>query len=445
MGNGRLLNTRVAVLSLGCKVNQYEADAVASLLSEEGAVITDFEDKADVYIINTCSVTNIADRKSRQMIGRARKYNENAKVIAMGCFIQALTEEERKKLPVDGFIGNNKKDEAVKIVLEVLSDLRPDNVIDLMEKVPYESLVGTGKQSHTRAFIKIQDGCDQFCSYCIIPYARGRVRSREACSVIKEAESLAASGCKEIVLTGIHLDSYETGDKKHGDALLELLKGLNEIQSIERIRLGSLEPRVVTREFAESASKIKKLCPQFHLSLQSGSDTVLKRMNRKYTAEEYEKSCGYLREFFDRPAITTDIIVGFPGETEEEFAETYGFAEKIGFSRIHVFKYSRRKGTRADKMPGQITGPVKHERSERLIKLADSLEKGYAESFMGETETILFEETEEIDNIKYCMGYTGRYVRSACVYTGQKDNTFISGKVTGFNNNVMIITEDGKL
>ncbi len=412
-----LKGVKIAILTLGCKVNSYESDAMMSELAACGAEQTDFDGKADVYIINTCSVTNIADRKSRQMIHRAKKENPSAIVIAAGCFIQASTEKEREALGIEGFVGNNRKNRIVDIVLECLrkkeSQKAISEIVDVLKEKEYEELENLDKASHTRAYIKIQDGCNRFCTYCIIPFTRGHIRSRAPEDVIAEAKRLSARGYRELVLTGIHLSSYEGYGLNSRDALLRLMEELAETEGIERIRIGSLEPRIITKDFAERLSKNKKVCPHFHLSLQSGSDTVLKRMNRKYDSADYETGCRELREVYDNPAITTDIIVGFPGETDAEFEETCAFAQKIGFSKVHVFKFSRRRGTVADKMPDQVTEEIKNLRSRKLIAIEEGMGKAYAESFIGREQNILIEEKEIIDGKEYLTGYTERYVRCA--------------------------------
>ncbi|MCR5585223.1 MAG: tRNA (N(6)-L-threonylcarbamoyladenosine(37)-C(2))-methylthiotransferase MtaB [Lachnospiraceae bacterium] len=426
----KLDGVKIAILTLGCKVNAYESDAMMSLLTAEGAVATDFEQVADVYIINTCSVTNIADRKSRQMLHRAKKENPDSVVIAAGCYIQALNETEREALGLDGIVGNNKKNKIVDVVLECLENRADralvEEITDIAKEKQYEDLENNDKVSHTRAYIKIQDGCNQFCTYCIIPYTRGRIRSREPEKVLAETEHLVELGYKEIVLTGIHLSSYEGYGVKGGEALLKLMEEMAEIDGLERIRIGSLEPRVITKDFAERLSKNKKVCPHFHLSLQSGSDTVLKRMNRKYDSGDYELGCNELRKVYENPAITTDIIVGFPGETDEEFRETCEFAEKIGFSKIHVFKYSRRRGTVADRMPDQVREEVKNSRSRTLISIEESMGQAYACSFIGKEQKVLTEEEETIDGLKYLTGYTERYVRCAIPADGKVCGEFVT-------------------
>ncbi len=417
MNDKILKDYRIAFCTLGCKVNAYESDAMMVLLKEAGAEIVDFDDTADVYIINTCSVTNIADRKSRQMISRAVK-SGNGVVIATGCYVQAAKDDDLlRKTGVDALVGNNCKKDIVNIVYESINKKSFDGPVlhctDIDHDKEYEEFALSERQGQTRAYLKIQDGCNQFCSYCIIPFARGRVRSRDVENAVCEAKKLAKLGYKELVLTGIHISSYQCNGLKVGDSLLFLLNELNKIDGIERIRLGSLEPRIVTREFAEGIAKLDKICPHFHLSLQSGSDTVLKRMNRKYTTEDYRNCCNELRRVYDNPSFTTDIIVGFPGETDEEFEETCEFAKEIGFSKIHVFKYSRRRGTVADKMPKQVPEDVKNKRSHRLIAIEEALGDTYRAGFIGKEQKILLEEIEVFDEKKYIIGYNERYVRCA--------------------------------
>ena len=418
---------KAALHNLGCKVNAYETEAMEQQLKERGYEIVPFDEKADVYIINTCSVTNIADRKSRQMLHRAKKLNPESVVVAAGCYVQVASEELKKDASVDIVIGNNKKAELADILDEYLGNVHEEEeaevfVTDLSHGSDYEALHLEQPSDHTRAFIKVQDGCNQFCSYCIIPYARGRVRSRSREDVVKEITGLVAQGYKEAVLTGIHLSSYgiehmegnpvSQGDWNHRE-LLALIREVHEIEGLERIRLGSLEPRIITEEFAESLAELPKFCPHFHLSLQSGCDSVLKRMNRHYTTEDYLRRCEILRKYFKRPAITTDVIVGFPGETEEEFAETLAFAETAAFAQIHVFKYSRRKGTVADKMPEQLSEQEKAGRSDRLLAVTEQLSETYRRQFIGQVTQVLLEEMTEIDGENYVVGYTSRYVRVA--------------------------------
>lgn len=419
-----------ALHNLGCKVNSYETEAMQQLLEEAGYEIVPFHEKADVYIINTCSVTNIADRKSRQMLHRAKKQNPDAVVVAAGCYVQAAAEELKADLAVDVIIGNNKKQNLVPILEEYFKDKSDSShVIEISETHEYERLSIHKIADHTRAFLKIQDGCNQFCSYCIIPYTRGRVRSRRPDEVVAEVRELAAAGYQEVVLTGIHLSSYgvDFKEEEKKENLLSLIKQVHEVEGIRRIRLGSLEPRIITEEFAQALASMPKFCPHFHLSLQSGCDKTLKRMNRHYTTEEYAAGCEILRRYFDNPAITTDVIVGFPGETEEEFEETKAFLERIGFYEMHIFKYSRRAGTRADRMPEQVPEQVKSVRSEVLLKLEKQMSKAYRESFSGKKKTVLLEEKTEIGGRAYMIGHTMEYVKAVVPYTDNLKNKMTEG------------------
>ena len=414
---------RAAFHNLGCKVNAYETEAMEQQLRERGYEIVPFDEEADVYVINTCSVTNIADRKSRQMLHRAKKRNPQALVAAVGCYVQVASQELAKDPSVDIIIGNNRKGELADI-LEEYGRTRQQAVRleDIGRVQDCEPLRLKNRGEHTRAFIRVQDGCNQFCSYCIIPYARGRVRSRSAEDVAEEIRGLAAQGCREVVLTGIHLSSYGVEHMKEGPVrggdwdgrqLLELIQQVHGIPGIERIRLGSLEPRIITEAFVRALGGLPKLCPHFHLSLQSGCDTVLKRMNRHYTAADYARRCEILRQQFPDAAVTTDVIVGFPGETEEEFAATREFVESIHFYEMHVFKYSKRAGTRAAAMPDQITEQVKAERSAILLELEASMSRKFRERFVGRQVTVLLEEAEEIEGRLYMTGYTPEYVKAA--------------------------------
>ena len=419
-----------ALHNLGCKVNSYETEAMQQLLEEAGYEIVPFHEKADVYIINTCSVTNIADRKSRQMLHRAKKQNPDAVVVAAGCYVQAAAEELKADLAVDVIIGNNKKQDLVPILEEYFKDKSDrSHVIEISETHEYERLSIHKIADHTRAFLKIQGGCNQFCSYCIIPYTRGRVRSRRPDEVVAEVRELAAAGYQEVVLTGIHLSSYgvDFKEEEKKENLLSLIKQVHEVEGIRRIRLGSLEPRIITEEFAHALASMPKFCPHFHLSLQSGCDKTLKRMNRHYTTEEYAAGCEILRRYFDNPAITTDVIVGFPGETEEEFEETKAFLERIGFYEMHIFKYSRRAGTRADRMPEQVPEQVKSVRSEVLLKLEKQMSKAYRESFSGKKKTVLLEEKTEIGGRAYMIGHTMEYVKAVVPYADNLKNKMTEG------------------
>ena len=438
-----------ALHNLGCKVNSYETEAMQQLLEEAGYEIVPFHEKADVYIINTCSVTNIADRKSRQMLHRAKKQNPDAVVVAAGCYVQAAAEELKADLAVDVIIGNNKKQDLVPILEEYFKDKSDrSHVIEISETHEYERLSIHKIADHTRAFLKIQDGCNQFCSYCIIPYTRGRVRSRRPDEVVAEVRELAAAGYQEVVLTGIHLSSYgvDFKEEEKKENLLSLIKQVHEVEGIRRIRLGSLEPRIITEEFAQALASMPKFCPHFHLSLQSGCDKTLKRMNRHYTTEEYAAGCEILRRYFDNPAITTDVIVGFPGETEEEFEETKAFLERIGFYEMHIFKYSRRAGTRADRMPEQVPEQVKSVRSEVLLKLEKQMSKAYRESFSGKKKTVLLEEKTEIGGRAYMIGHTMEYVKAVVPYADDLKNKMTEGVLKeALNDEVLLIDESWKV
>ena len=422
---------KAALHNLGCKVNAYETEAMQHLLEEAGYEIVPFTQKADVYVINTCSVTNMADRKSRQMLHKAKKNNPDSIVVAAGCYVQTSEKEVLNDLSVDIVIGNDRKHDLVRLLEEYSLDSVNDTVDDINDgKHDFEELFIDQTKEHTRAFIKVQDGCNQFCSYCIIPYARGRVRSRRFENVIAEVERLAANGFKEVVLTGIHLSSYGV-DFEEATGLLELIQAVNAVKGIERIRLGSLEPKIVTEHFACELSKLDKICPHFHLSLQSGCDATLKRMNRKYTTKEYERGCELLRKYFVHPAITTDVIVGFPGETEEEFEQTKAYLEHIHFYEMHIFKYSKRKGTRAAVMPDQIDEQIKAVRSEKLIALGHDMSKEFRKFYIGKNEEVLFEEKAVIGDKEYFVGYTKEYVKVAKKTDENLENQIVSGRISG--------------
>lgn len=410
---------KAALHNLGCKVNAYETEAMQELLEQNGYEIVPFQEGADIYIINTCTVTNMADRKSRQMIHRAKKMNPDAIVVAAGCYVQAQENSDKIDECIDIVIGNNKKQNLIEI-LEEYEQKRKEadgvfvqqEVIDINHTKEYEELHLTKTAEHTRAYIKVQDGCNQFCTYCIIPYMRGRVRSRRKEEVVEEVSALAANGYKEVVLTGIHLSSYGV-DFEEKETLLSLIQAVHAIEGIERIRLGSLEPRIITEEFASALSALPKICPHFHLSLQSGCEETLKRMNRRYSAEEYFEKCMLLRKYFENPALTTDIIVGFPGETEEEFEESRAFVEKVNFYEAHIFKYSKRQGTKAAVMPNQVPEPEKTKRSNMLLALDERNRKAYEEQFSGKETEILVEEQMEKDGKTYWIGHTKEYIRLA--------------------------------
>lgn len=432
---------KAALHNLGCKVNAYETEAMQHLLEEAGYEIVPFTQKADVYVINTCSVTNMADRKSRQMLHKAKKNNPDSIVVAAGCYVQTSEKEVLNDLSVDIVIGNNRKHDLVRLLEEYSLDSVNDTVDDINDgKHDFEELFIDQTKEHTRAFIKVQDGCNQFCSYCIIPYARGRVRSRRFENVIAEVERLAANGFKEVVLTGIHLSSYGV-DFEEATGLLELIQAVNAVKGIERIRLGSLEPKIVTEHFASELSKLDKICPHFHLSLQSGCDATLKRMNRKYTTKEYERGCELLRKYFVHPAITTDVIVGFPGETEEEFEQTKAYLEHIHFYEMHIFKYSKRKGTHAAVMPDQIDEQIKAARSEKLIALGHDMSKEFRKFYIGKNEEVLFEEKAVIGDKEYFVGYTKEYVKVAKKTDENLENQIVSGCISGMLTDEILLFE----
>lgn len=457
------MNKTAAFLSLGCKVNSYETEAMRGMFEAAGYRIVDFKEVADVYIVNTCTVTNIADRKSRQMLHQAKHRNPNAVIAAVGCYVQAAEEVLQQDSAVDLVVGNNKKSDIVAMVERCMdSNDKEELVVDINEEQDYEELHVITTMEKTRAFIKIQDGCNRFCSYCIIPYVRGRVRSRREDDILAEVQSLADRGYQEIVLTGIHISSYGT-DKRNqteSDSRLEgfgneqqaaestsempLAKLINEIAKIpgiNRIRLGSLEPRIITEEFLKCISSVKQFCPHFHLSLQSGSDSVLKRMNRKYTAGEYFERVELIRKYFDDPSFTTDVIVGFPGETEQEFEETMEFVKRVGFSHIHVFKYSKRAGTKAADMPDQISEDIKSRRSDELISLSNLIALEYRKLFVGKIEKILIEETEEVNGVKYQIGHNERYLKLAVLGEEERSNQLLLAKVSGFLTDEILLCE----
>ncbi len=417
---------RAAIHNLGCKVNAYEAEAMQQLLEQEGYQIVPFSETADVYVINTCSVTHTADQKSRQMIHRARKLNPHAVVVAAGCYVQTAQEKVREDGTADLLIGNNRKHELIAMLKAY--ETRRESLTDLSGPSPYESLSIRRSAEHTRAFLKVQDGCNQFCSYCIIPYARGRVRSRSVEEVMEEAKELSCHGHQELVLTGIHLSSY---GQDLGTDLLTLIRRLHEIPAVRRIRLGSLEPKIVTEAFARALAGLPKVCPHFHLSLQSGCDAVLRRMNRKYTSAEYRECCAYLRRYFEHPALTTDVIVGFPQETEEEFEQTRSFLREIGFFEVHVFPYSRRQGTKAAELAGQVQKEVKTRRSRILLEDTQGLGEAFALWYQGRRVEVLLEEEAVLEGTRCMVGHTPEYVRAAVFDPDAKANQLVQSKVAG--------------
>ena len=434
---------KAALHSLGCKVNSYETEAMTQLLKKAGYEIVSFQDQADVYIINTCSVTNMADRKSRQMLHKAKKQNPNAVVVATGCYVQTATEKVAQDLSIDLVVGNNRKKDIVEILNEYYAEkeageqVKEEYVIDINHTDEYEDLEISTVTEHTRAHLKIQDGCNNFCSYCIIPYARGRIRSRTIESIKAELERLSASGFKEIVLTGINLSCYDDNGKK----LIDVIEMADNVNGIERIRLGSLDPEVVTEDFVERLGKVKKICPHFHFSLQSGCNKTLKAMNRHYTSDEYYEKCQLIRKYIDNPAFTTDVIVGFPGETEEDYISSREFVKKVKFAELHVFKYSKRDGTVAAKMPNQIDEKIKTLRSEDLIKTGEELTKEFRQAKIGQDTTVLFEEKILLDNKEYWVGHTVDYIKIA---VPEKEN--LEGQIRKVNvkdfltNEIMLAT-----
>ncbi|MCM1123295.1 MAG: tRNA (N(6)-L-threonylcarbamoyladenosine(37)-C(2))-methylthiotransferase MtaB [Eubacterium sp.] len=455
----------VALHNLGCKVNGYEMDVMQQSLQEKGYKIVPFDEAADIYIINTCTVTNIADRKSRQMIHRARKNNPDAVVVAVGCYVQTGEESVRKDDAIDLAIGNNRKKDLIPILEEYLAQKDREKmeersgtdavagegrarreretvteIIDINHTDEYEEMTLTKTAEHTRAYIKIQDGCNQFCSYCIIPYARGKVRSRKEEDILNEVKGIVQAGYQEIVLTGIHISSY--GIDRGNPELLRLLGELHSIDGLKRIRLGSLEPRIVTEEFAGRISAMHKICPHFHLSLQSGCDSVLKRMNRRYDTGEYFRTTELLRKYYSDPAITTDVIVGFPGETEEEFRTTEEFVRKVHFYEMHIFKYSRRQGTAAASMDKQLTEAQKSRRSALLMEAERQMSHDYRTRRIGTEAEVLFEEKKEIDGEFYWVGHTPQYVKAAKRTEGAENlcNQILKGTIEGFlNEDTMIL------
>lgn len=439
---GKIVMKKAALHNLGCKVNAYETEAMQEMLENAGYEIVPFKEGADIYIINTCTVTNIADRKSRQMLHRARKMNPDAIVVAAGCYVQAQDGKEADPC-IDIVLGNNHKKDLIEILekydlkrtagaVEKRQDEKMTCTVAEIEDInktrEYESLHLTKPGDHTRAYIKVQDGCNQFCTYCIIPYARGRVRSREQEDVVNEVKSLAANGYKEIVLTGIHLSSYgiDHDGERH---LLDLIRAVHEVDGIERIRLGSLEPGIITEEFADAISGLTKICPHFHLSLQSGCDATLKRMNRRYTSAEYYEKCRILRKYFDNPALTTDVIVGFPGETEEEFQESLAFVDKVDFYETHIFKYSKREGTKAARMEDQIDEQVKAQRSAAMIELGLKKKEAYERSFIGKTVEVLVEEDEVYEGKTVQAGHTKEYIKIALESEENLKNTIVKVQI----------------
>lgn len=465
----------VALHNLGCKVNSYEMDVMQQKLLEKGYNIVPFDQFADIYIVNTCTVTNIADRKSRQMLHRAKQINPDAIVIAVGCYVQTGRDTIEKDDSIDLCIGNNRKSSLAEIIEEYLKGreqeenrhdseygltehtcrqdktLGNSTVIDINHTAEYEDMTLKLTAEHTRAYIKIQDGCNQFCSYCVIPFARGRVRSRKESDILEEIRGLVQNGCKEIVLTGIHISSYgidfDSGHPVYDgqSRLIDLVEKINEIDGLKRIRLGSLEPRIITEEAARRLSKLDKLCPHFHLSLQSGCDETLKRMNRHYTAGEYYRSVELIRKYFEHPAVTTDVIVGFPGETEGEYAESRAFVENVRFFGTHIFKFSKREGTRAAVMPDQVPDRIKTLRSNELIRMEQEHSAEFRKYYLGKTVEVLFEEEKRLEgcreDVLYHVGHTKDYVKVAVpAADGQNmSNILADVKISGCLNGEILV------
>ena len=458
----RFFMKTVAFHTLGCKVNTYETEAMQQLMESAGYRCVEFGERADVYIVNTCSVTNIADRKSRQMLHRARKMNEDAIVVAAGCYVESAKNKIDEDLSIDIIVGNNNKNDIVNIINEYLQDkIKNKFIIDINKETEYEEFNISKINDHTRAFIKVQDGCNQFCSYCIIPFTRGRVRSRKMENIIDEVKSLSASGYKEIVLTGIHLSSYgvdfldesynkrmekltrtEESDEEFvtKNELLCLIENIANIEGIERVRIGSLEPRIIQENFIKSLSKIDKFCPHFHLSLQSGCDKTLKSMNRKYTADEFYEGVKLIRKYFASPAITTDIIVGFPGETKKDFEESKTFVEKVKFYETHIFPYSIREGTKAANMP-QVDGNEKARRANILNEINLKNQKEFRALRIGKEDELLCEEIFIKDGIEYFTGYTKEYVKVAVLNSDLKTNDIVRGRIVDFLTDDILLLE----
>ena len=439
------MKKKVALHNLGCKVNAYEVEAMQQLLENAGYETVPFEEGADVYVINTCTVTNIADRKSRQMLHKAKKMNPDAIVVATGCYAQADTEKLKEDTAVDLILGNNQKTQIVEALEEYEKEhAKQVQVIEINHTKEYEELSIASTAEHVRAYIKVQDGCNQFCTYCIIPFARGRVRSRKIEEVLREVETLAAKGYKEVVLTGIHLSSYGVDfPKEERESLLSLIQAVSRVEGISRIRLGSLEPRIITEEFLEGIVKTGKVCPHFHLSLQSGCNKTLKNMNRRYSAQEYAEKCELIRKFYPAPALTTDVIVGFPQETEEDFEESYEFVKKIHFYETHIFKYSRRHGTKAASMDGQLTEAAKAQRSDRMLELHEIRAREYEEAMIGKKMELLLEEEVEIDGRPWYVGHSREYVRAVISKTdAHRVNDLVTVEAVAFVRDHILETKE---
>lgn len=441
---------KVAFHTLGCKVNIYETEAMQELMQKAGYSIVDFDDKADIYVVNTCSVTNMADRKSRQMLHKAKKDNPDAVIVAVGCYVQAAAKSIKQDEKIDIIIGNNMKNKIADIINDYYEhqdpntvDISGDFVLDISKIKEYEEFRVLKHKEHTRAFIKIQDGCNQFCSYCIIPYTRGRVRSRSIEEIEKEVRDLVNVGYKEVILTGIHISSYGL-DFEEKIQLIELVERVAKVAGVERLRISSLEPRIITEEFVERLSKLDNFCPHFHLSLQSGSDNTLKAMSRRYDASEFKEGVRLIRKYFDMPALTTDIIAGFPGETEDDFTESLEYIRDIGFFELHVFPYSKREGTKAASMKETLSNKDKTRRVNLLLSMQEPIRRKFLEEKIGKEVEVLIESEFEHEDKRYVLGHSKEYIKVALPYIEKARNMIIPAKLISFIKDDIILGEELK-
>jgi MiaB-like protein len=441
---------KVAFHTLGCKVNIYETEAMQELMQKAGYSIVDFDDKADIYVVNTCSVTNMADRKSRQMLHKAKKDNPDAVIVAVGCYVQAAAKSIKQDEKIDIIIGNNMKNKIADIINDYYEhqdpntvDISGDFVLDISKIKEYEEFRVLKHKEHTRAFIKIQDGCNQFCSYCIIPYTRGRVRSRSIEEIEKEVRDLVNAGYKEVILTGIHISSYGL-DFEEKIQLIELVEKVAKVAGVERLRISSLEPRIITEEFVERLAKLDNFCPHFHLSLQSGSDNTLKAMSRRYDASEFKEGVRLIRKYFDMPALTTDIIAGFPGETEDDFTESLEYIRDIGFFELHVFPYSKREGTKAASMKETLSNKDKTRRVNLLLSMQEPIRRKFLEEKIGKEVEVLIESEFEHENKRYVLGHSKEYIKVALPYIEKARNMIIPAKLISFIKDDIILGEELK-
>lgn len=441
---------KVAFHTLGCKVNIYETEAMQELMQKAGYSIVDFDDKADIYVVNTCSVTNMADRKSRQMLHKAKKDNPDAVIVAVGCYVQAAAKSIKQDEKIDIIIGNNMKNKIADIINDYYEhqdpntvDISGDFVLDISKIKEYEEFRVLKHKEHTRAFIKIQDGCNQFCSYCIIPYTRGRVRSRSIEEIEKEVRDLVNAGYKEVILTGIHISSYGL-DFEEKIQLIELVEKVAKVAGVERLRISSLEPRIITEEFVERLAKLDNFCPHFHLSLQSGSDNTLKAMSRRYDASEFKEGVRLIRKYFDMPALTTDIIAGFPGETEDDFTESLEYIRDIGFFELHVFPYSKREGTKAASMKETLSNKDKTRRVNLLLSMQEPIRRKFLEEKIGKEVEVLIESEFEHEDKRYVLGHSKEYIKVALPYIEKARNMIIPAKLISFIKDDIILGEELK-